>query len=252
MNENDNQTPPGMSKPSVAPDPGVSNRSSITTRDVAAIARRLYAEGPVFQRTLKQLRPHICPFEDLIVQVPRDSSVLDVGCGAGMFLALLASFGRLGEGHGIDVNQAAIDLANRMTNKLDAATPLRFERVDPEDPWPEGAFDVVCMIDVMHHIAPGQQAAVFEQAGSRLRPGGLFLYKDMAERPLWQAWANRLHDLVLAREWIHYLPLADALSHAADAGFEVIVQGGASRLWYAHEWVIFRLADKSAASDLQF
>lgn len=211
----------------------------VTLADVLSYARELYAEGPFIFRNMQRLRPYICPFEPLIEAVPADSRVLDVGCGAGLFLGLLAKAGRLREGCGFDLSAPAVLSANAMKQRL-GDERLHFERVDADAPWPEGPFDAVSMIDVMHHVPAEFQPGIFPQVADRLRPGGLFVYKDMASRPLWQAWGNRLHDLVLAGEWIHYLTLTDAIRLAGEAGLEVVSQMSYSRFWYAHEFVLFR------------
>jgi SAM-dependent methyltransferase len=65
---------------------------------------------------------------------------------------------------------------------------------------PRGPFDVGSLIDVMHHVPPVEQQGLFAGAAKRVRPGGVF-YKDMRVKPRWKAWANRLHDLALARQW---------------------------------------------------
>ena len=54
-------------------------------------------------------------------------------------------------------------------------------------------------------------------ACDRVRLGGLLIYKDTASAPAWAAWVNRLHDLVLARQWIHYAPIADVEAIAGRA-----------------------------------
>jgi hypothetical protein len=51
---------------------------------------------------MQALRPLICPFDELLDLVPIGARMLDAGCGAGLFLGLLADAGRLGEGYGFD------------------------------------------------------------------------------------------------------------------------------------------------------
>jgi 2-polyprenyl-3-methyl-5-hydroxy-6-metoxy-1,4-benzoquinol methylase len=208
--------------------------------DILLAARHLYNRGALVSSTLQTLRPYICPFEVLIRCVPVGSRVLDVGCGSGLLLGLLSHFGRISSGHGFDLDENAIRQAKRMARKLPQAESLVFERRNADTPWPTGEFDVVTMIDVMHHVNPSHQDLMFQKAASRLRNGGILIYKDMAERPLWMAWANRLHDLVLARQWIHYFPLDSAISAARDSGFELLEKRADSRLWYAHELLILQ------------
>jgi 2-polyprenyl-3-methyl-5-hydroxy-6-metoxy-1,4-benzoquinol methylase len=80
-------------------------------------------------------------------------------------------------------------------------------RRDADSAWPPGTFDVVSLIDVIHHIQSKDQTTVLVNAIEHVADGGILLYKDMASRPLWRAWANRLHDLISAGDWINYLEL---------------------------------------------
>lgn len=191
----------------------------------------------------QQYRPYICPFEELLPLVPRNSSILDVGCGAGLFLGLLAAEGRIRAGLGFDSAARAIATARQMSERLrrsGATATLEFLHRDASERWPEGEFDVVSMIDVMHHVPPLAQRLVFACAAQRVRPGGVLIYKDMAEAPAWRAWANRLHDLLLARQWIHYLPIGQLEGWAQELELTPIHAGSFNRYCYAHELRVFR------------
>lgn len=201
-------------------------------------ARKLYEgiPGSHFQKW----RPAICPFEALVTLVPRESEVLDVGCGSGLFLGLLAQCGRIRRGTGFDSNADAIARAECMRARLQQPDSIVFEYRDAQEVWPTGPFDVVSVIDVMHHVPPAAQRSIIERAASRLKPGGLLIYKDMVEHPKWRAWMNRLHDLVLVREWINYAPLQSVCDWAQAAGLQEIHRAHFNLLWYGHELVVFR------------
>jgi SAM-dependent methyltransferase len=160
-----------------------------------------------------------------------------------MMLAMLAVANRLGRGVGFDSSAPATDAAARMLARLRDERPgvdLTVTRLDVADPWPDGAFDVVMMVDVMHHIPPPAQESVLRAAARRVRPGGgRLLYKDMARRPAWRATMNRLHDLVVARQWIHYCPIQDIERWATDEGLSPAVASDSSLLWYRHELRVF-------------
>ena len=209
------------------------------TREFMRTARRLYAGGPLLLRLLQEYRPLICPFEPLVDAVPADARVLDVGCGAGLFLALLAAEERIQGSVGFDASTPAIAAARHAEPRLPPGT-AEYRHLRVEDAWPEGLFDVVSMIDVMHHIDPGAQHDVFVEAVAHVRPGGVMLYKDMGTRPRWMALANRLHDLVLARQWIHYRPIADVREWAAALGLTVLTDRAYSAAWYRHELLVLR------------
>ena len=212
----------------------------LTAGALSRMAAGIYPEGPVLFRALQKYRPYICPFEALIEEVPEGASVLDIGCGGGLFLGLVDAAGLRPEGTGFDVSRPAIDLAQRMAAARSSGARLDFRRLDADAPWPDGDFDVVAMIDVIHHVPPSEQQAVIRRACGKVRPGGLFLYKDMVERPWWRAAANRLHDLVLARQWIHYVPVRDVERWAEDEGLALERSELINRWWYGHELRVFR------------
>ncbi|MCE2653538.1 MAG: class I SAM-dependent methyltransferase [Planctomycetaceae bacterium] len=241
-------TPPNSPTPTSPP-----AQAASPSPDLLALAGKLYRRGPRLLRTLQHHRPRICPFGPVMDLVPRGSRVLDVGCGGGLLLALLYATGRLHPTQasvGFDSSGVAIDLAQMMAADLDTTLPHRSPGPRPAVPrflhlpvqaeWPEGRFDVVSIVDVIHHVPPADQRSVFDLAVAHLNPGGLLLYKDMADRPLWRAWANRLHDLTLARQWIHYLPIERAERWATELGLVFAAGGAADMLWYAHQWRVWR------------
>jgi 2-polyprenyl-3-methyl-5-hydroxy-6-metoxy-1,4-benzoquinol methylase len=213
--------------------------------ELAALSRSLYSGGPWLLRKLQHWRPLICPFDRLLGHVPEDASVLDVGCGGGLFLALLAATGHRPRGIGFDTAAGAIRLAGDMAGRMEGRGAgsrgiLRFERRDFADSWPKGPFDVVSIIDVMHHVPPPHQKSFFQTACRAVRPGGILLYKDMCRCPLWRAMANRLHDLAIALQWIHYAPIHEVERWAEDNGMELLHAERIDRLWYGHELRVFR------------
>ena len=215
--------------------------AELTPRALSRMAAGLYPEGPALFRALQRYRPYICPFETLIPEVPKGASVLDIGCGGGLFLGLVDAAGLKPAGTGFDVSPLAIRLAQGMAAKAGkAGARLDFQRLDADEPWPDGQYDVIAMIDVIHHVPPAAQEAVIRRASAKVKPGGVFLYKDMVKRPLWRAAANRLHDLVLARQWIHYVPVEAVERWAAAEGLTLERSALINRWWYGHELRVFR------------
>ena len=211
----------------------------MTDAEIARMAFCAYRDAPPVLRSFQALRPSICPIERLLREIPPGSRVLDIGCGAGLLLVAGASSGRVAAGCGIDINERALEAARRALAQLESRATIRFECA-PAESLPEGAFDVVTLVDVMHHVRPAEQHGFFAAAAARVRPHGLLLYKDMCARPRWKAWGNRLHDLLLARQWIHYRPLAEVTCWAAQAGFSVVRKEEYTRFWYGHELLVLR------------
>lgn len=213
--------------------------SKIARARLARVAKRLYPKGPMVSRILHQLRPYICPFEVLVNTVPPGSRILDVGCGAGLFLGMLAYTGRISYGRGFDASKRAIELAHQMQSHLPHNSPLKFEHKDVAEPWPKGVYDVVSIIDVLHHVSSDQQQAVILQAAAHIAPHGMLIYKDMVRRPAWRAWANRLHDLLVARDWIHYAEFSSVAQWALEGGLVLTKHDYISRFYYGHEMAVF-------------
>ncbi len=213
---------------------------AFSPKGLSQIARRLYPEGPGFLRGLQIYRPYICPFGPLIEAVPQDARILDIGCGGGLFLGLLAHFGRISSGLGFDSSAAAIGLAERMKDGHPEGGRLAFQCGSGGNSLPDERFDAVSMIDLMHHVPRDRQPMVFGEAAQRVRPGGILLYKDVVDRPLWWALPSKVHDLVFAGQWIH-IPSYDSV--AGWAGKAGLSETGRSRfnvLWYGHEMAVFR------------
>ncbi|MBL0871028.1 MAG: class I SAM-dependent methyltransferase [Phycisphaerales bacterium] len=235
------------------------NAELLSARAISSVIRGVYPTGPRLFRLLQVYRPRICPFERLLPWVPKGSEILDVGCGGGLWLHLLARLGVIRSGVGFDSSHEAIALANGALNtgwKPDQPAEhrpgLRFEHLDVRADWPapgagaSGGFDVVSIIDVMHHVPRVAQRSVIERAAHRLRPGGVLIYKDMCRRPIWRATMNRLHDLVMAKQWINYCPIEEVEAWAGQMGLVRRHASTHNRLWYGHELRVFVKAEGAA------
>lgn len=215
------------------------------------IAQTLYRDGPWLMCKSQQWRPYICPFERLVRYVRQRSRVLDIGCGAGLLLGLAAGLDLQFEGVGFDASESAIGLARGMADRAKSIFPkarLSFELVREYEAWPKETFDVVFLIDVLHHVNAKSQHEFLRRALSRATRDGVFVYKDMCLHPWWKAQANRLHDLVIARQRIAYLPVERIEKWAEESGMKVLVREELSRLWYGHELRVFSRGDSEPRS----
>jgi 2-polyprenyl-3-methyl-5-hydroxy-6-metoxy-1,4-benzoquinol methylase len=204
---------------------------------LAALSRRLYRDGPLILRKMQHVRPFICPFDLLLPHLPKTGRVLDIGCGSGLLLGLAAALGGKFAGIGFDMSTRAIRLAQHMGRSY---PQLQFMQLPVDADWPSGAFDAVCLVDVIHHVPQRLQREFMLSAAAKVAPGGLFIYKDMAKGPSFGAAANWVHDLLISRQVIHYVPVQLAEKWVNEAGLETIARQETRRMWYPHEIRIFK------------
>ncbi len=130
---------------------------------------------------------------------PPGARILEVGCGTGHNLAMLAGFGAVA---GTELDDQARTFARDRLNADVAAARL------PElDGVAEAAFDLVAALDVIEHVA--DDVGSLASLARRLRPGGRLLVTVPAYPWLWSA-----HDVAN-----HHLRryTARSLRNAADA-----------------------------------
>jgi SAM-dependent methyltransferase len=211
--------------------------------DPATLVYPYYRDAGPLHKFLAKYRPHICPFQPLVAWVPQDARIFDVGCGRGVWLSTLGYMDRISSGLGCDPNAGALRVAEQASehlarSKSEGGAPLRFIQARSIDDWPDDAFDLVSMVDVLHHVPPPLQEGFLLAAWQRVRVGGRLLYKDMASAPRLHALANRLHDLLLAQQIIHYFPRDAAIDLLARSGGRVLHKSEWRRGPYAHEFLV--------------
>ncbi len=222
--------------------------STLTPQHLRGFFFDLYADVPKPLRMLIAARPYVCPYDKLVGLVPPAATVLDLGCGAGSLLVLLAALGRISHGIGCDVSEGPLAVARRAAGRLGAADRLEFARIEGPQGAPAGPFKVVTMIDVLHHIPQAQRAGAIAAAASRTAAGGLFLYKDMSDRPLWRRWAHTLDDLVFSHELVHQVGTGEVERWGEQAGLALERAEYIPRLVYGHELRVFRRRESVVGS----
>ena len=96
---------------------------ALTAADIAALTREIYTDGSAARRMMMYGRPYICPFEELIRRTPEGASVLDVGCGDGLFLNVLGKLDRIAGGLGFDTSETALASARDAAAKIGPQRP---------------------------------------------------------------------------------------------------------------------------------
>lgn len=113
--------------------------------------------------------------------LPKSARILEIGCGTGHNLPMLAQFGEV---DAIEIDPAARRIAGERLGKPVGDAPL------PDLPGvARGAYDLVAVLDVVEHIE--DDVAALKGMASLLKPGGKILIAVPAHQWMWSA-----HDVV--------------------------------------------------------
>lgn len=108
---------------------------------------------------------------------------LDIGCARGDDALWLAGLGW--SVTGVDVSQAALDIAAGRAAELGLADRVTFERHTLPDTFPEGTFDLVSAL-FFHNMVEFDRARVMELAARAVAPGGLLVIAAHNTAPVWR------------------------------------------------------------------
>lgn len=146
---------------------------------------RLYAGLPLRVRLYARVRYATAPLERVAALVPPDvSSVVELGCSAGVFANVLKARRPDLEVVGVDADGAKIAAAARTIGRRKGITFI----CDDARIYIAGGgpFDAVVVVDMLYLLPPDSQDELIRVAAGRLRPGGYLIIKEMTDRPVWK------------------------------------------------------------------
>jgi 2-polyprenyl-6-hydroxyphenyl methylase/3-demethylubiquinone-9 3-methyltransferase len=138
--------------------------------------------------------------------VPAPARILEIGCGEGAGTERLAAAFPKAEVLAIDI---ASNLG-RLYGGRDAGVTFRqmtAQELADEQP---GAFDLIVLCDVLHHVPTELRSGIIESIRLLLSPSGSFVFKDWERRQTPIHWATHAADRWLTGDDVHYLTLEEA------------------------------------------
>ena len=201
--------------------------------------------------------------EGTSVSEPRDrtpvSTLVDIGCGQGLTLAVLAEARRIAE-DGAWSDDRLPPMFDRMvgieTRPRVAGIARRALGDDAEivhAAAPEGLpelLDAALIFDVLHLIPPDGQQRLMLEVFARTAPGGTALVREVDEVGGWRfqtvKFGNRLKNIVVGnwRQTFHFRSAADWRGFFSAQGWQVEVQPMSEGTPFAN--VLFRLTKPAA------
>jgi O-antigen chain-terminating methyltransferase len=169
---------------------------------LVALSHKYVGFEDQFRGTPEAIRERLVPYADLFGGA---SNVLDIGCGRGEFLALLAERG-IGA-QGIDINESMVEVCRQ--KGLTAARATRWISSARSRPVHSG----VCWPrKVVEHVDPAYLTALLDAAWTALKPGSVIVLETINPACWFAFFESYIRDITHVRplhpDTLKYLLLA--------------------------------------------
>ncbi len=188
----------------------------------SAILHKHYRTTNKKVRLYNFLRLSIFPVDWLseIISTLPAGTVLCLGCGYGTLETIFAVQNPHLKFIASDLQQDRIAHASE---SLTDVPNITFTAQDVTKLKDQKQYDAIIYIDLMHHLAKGEQEKLITKLWSMLRPGGTILMKDVGTRPRWKYYWNYLHDSLMAGQPLTYHPVAFYQDYYTKLGGDVLL-----------------------------
>ncbi len=179
----------------------------------------------------------ICPLLPIEPLLPRAGRVLDLGCGNGLFAAIL----KLGSPErtivGFDLDEKKIDSARAAFKDWEGMDFSVGDLIHSDYP----SADIITIIDVLYLIPPDAQEAILRKCHAALPAGGVLAVKDMDTRPRWKYAWNTVQETLAVKiigftlgSRFYFQSRENFTALLQKIGFEVEVVPLDKGYWYPH------------------
>lgn len=144
-----------------------------------------------------RVRALSCPIAPVLDALPATGTVLEVGCGHGLFTLLAAAAEPHRQLVGVDIDADKIALARRAADRLGVADRVDFRVTDGA--LPDGPFDAVLCVDVLYLLGEHRAAALLGDMAAATGTDGVVVVKEMNDRPAWKVRWNHVQEVGATR-----------------------------------------------------
>ena len=153
--------------------------------------------------------------------LPEAGTILDIGCGFGLFSLYYAQLLPAARFRGVDLSPRRIaqatDAARRLglPNTEYVVGDARTYRADAE-------YAAAYMLDIVHHVPPETVEPLLAEIHKAIRPGGALIVKDVDTQPAYKRWFTHALDALMSPgAVVHYWKAGDLQALLQRTGFRV-------------------------------
>ncbi|MHB1162116.1 MAG: class I SAM-dependent methyltransferase [Chloroflexota bacterium] len=197
--------------------------SSYNSNSPISRALRLYDDHPPGIRTFVRTRHLLCPLSAVEQQVPERGRILDLGCGHGLFSALMAVASPERSILGVDPSAAKIDTAARLSSKL---PNVEFRRGTVDDCLGD-RLAAITIVDVLYLLPRPEKLRILQRCRELLAPEGRLILKTNDTHPAWKYRWARLQEVIMTRlgltlstGGLYFLSCAETMELLRQVGFQ--------------------------------
>ncbi|CAN5435323.1 hypothetical protein BH09PLA1_BH09PLA1_03620 [soil metagenome] len=190
-------------------------------------AHRAFADQPRGTRWFIRGRSWLCPMTVVAREVPVSGRILDIGCGHGLFPALLASGSSQRSIVGVDPSEGKIAVARGTTKTLPTISYIQGSVLDLND----GPYDAITILDVLYLLPDELKRRILAHARTLIKDDGVFLLKTNDTHPRWKFGVVRLEEWLMVKLLrytfggeLHFRSSEQYLQMLDEAGFSAEVR----------------------------
>lgn len=182
---------------------------------------RLYKNVPMRYKIYIVIRYALCPFVEIERYVPREGKIIDLGCGHGVFVNILAMRTSRRYVIGMDIDRNRIGVANLT---LVGRENIEFRIADAKEDFPDKDINCITLIDLPLET----NIDLLKRLYGTLRKDGVLIIKSIRESPWWKYHMTLFHMATIGKiiygsfkSNFYFLKEKDYISLLKDIGFEV-------------------------------
>ena len=153
--------------------------------------------------------------------LPAEGTILDIGCGFGLFSLYYAQLIPAASFRGLDLNPRRVALATEVARRLGLGNTA-YAVGDARTYRADGEYAAAYMLDIVHHVQPETVEPLLSELHKAIRPGGCLIVKDVDTQPAYKRWFTHALDLLMSPGGvIHYWPAGELAALLQRIGFRV-------------------------------